>query len=252
MTNIITDEGMKAMELVKIETETDGFLDGLGSFKITDKEAFDKAALHLETIGKMKKIITEYWAPLIKSAFDTKASAAKALRDVRDKEQECLVRSERADAHIRKLRLDFKTEQDEIDRKVRETAEAEAEKVAKKEADKLLEKAEKTADPVNEERLIEKADEVKVAPVFVPKTIQKSERSASGTLNTFVESIEVEIHDIKSICGAIYKGELPVNCVTVSEAKIKAWVKAFDVPAGMQDGFNINRTEKERITTRKG
>ena len=247
-TNIVTDEGVQAVELVRIETEANGFLDNLAKFKINDKATFDDAALHLETIGKIKKIFTDYWAPLIKNAFDTKQSASKALRMVRDREEECLARSGKADIHIRKLRLDFKAKQDAIDRVAREKAEAEAEKKAKKEADKLLKKAEKTTDPVNEERLIEKADEVKIAPVFIPKTIKKSERTASGTLNTFIRVIEVEVHDIKSICGMIFRGELPVNCVTVSEAKIKAWATSFDKPAGMYDGFNINKTEKERIT----
>ncbi len=249
--NITTDEGVQAIELARIETKANSFLDNLTTFKVTNKESFDNAALHLETIGKMKKVIEEYWKPLVKSAFDTKASASQVLRNVRDKEEECLARSEKADAHIRKLRLNFKTAQDEIDRKTREKAEAEAEKAAKKEADRLLKKAEKAVDPVNEEKLIEKADEVKVAPTFIPKTIKKSERTASGTLNTFVPVVEIEIHDIKSICGMIFNGDLPVNCATVNEAKIKVWAKSFDKPAGMYEGFNINMTEKERITSRK-
>jgi uncharacterized protein with NRDE domain len=87
--------------------------------------------------------------------------------------------------------------------------------------------------------------------VFIPKTVNKSERTASGTLNTFVPVIEVEVHDVKSICGMIFKGDLPVNVVSVSEMKIKAWAKMFDKPAGMYDGFNINKTEKERITSGK-
>lgn len=246
-----TEKETKENALEKIEIKTNNFLDDLTTFKITDKETFDTAALHLETISSMKKIITAYWKPLKESAFDTKKSASEALRNVKDKEEECLARSEKADVHVRRLRLAFKTEQDAIDNLAKEKAEALAEKEAKKESDKLLRKAEKTADPVNEERLIEKADEVKVAPTFVPKTIKKSERTASGTLNTFVPVIEIEIHDIKSICEMIGRGELPVNCVTVSEAKIKAWAKAFDKPAGMYDGFNLSTTEKERITSRK-
>ncbi len=234
-----------------IETQTNNFLDDLTTFKIIDKESFDNAALHLETIGSMRKIITAYWAPLKQSAFDTKKAASEALRNVKDKEEECLLRSEKADAHIRKLRLTFKTEQDEIDKVAKEKAEVEAERAAKKEADKLLKKADKAPDTATEEKLIEKADEVKVAPTFVPKTIKKSERTESGTLNTFVPVVEIEVHDIKSICEMIGRGELPVNCVTVSEAKIKAWAKAFDKPAGMYDGFNLSMTEKERITSRK-
>ena len=34
--------------------------------------------------------------------------------------------------------------------------------------------------------------------------------------------------------------------------KIKAWAKSFDNEPGMYDGFNLNKTEKERITGRKG
>ncbi|MHC4314769.1 MAG: hypothetical protein ACYSW3_20160 [Planctomycetota bacterium] len=249
--NVVTDEGVQEVELIRIETKTNDFLDSLRTFKVTNKETFDDAQVHLEAIASIKKEITDFWAPLIKNAFDAKQSAAKALRETRDKEESFLERPQKAEAVIRKLRLDFKTEQDRLDRIAKEKAEAEAEKKAKKEAEKLLKKAEKTIDPVNEEKLIEKADEIKVAPTFIPKTIKKSERTASGTLNTFVSVLEIEVHDVKSICHMVSTGELPVNCVAVSEAKIKAWAKAFDKPAGMYDGFNINKTEKERITSRK-
>jgi hypothetical protein len=250
--NIVTDEGTKEIEKARIETETNTFLDGLSAFKVTDKVTFDEAQVHLETIRTMKKTITDFWKPLIKDAFDSKASATKALRGVRDKEEAFLKRPEKAEAHFLKIRLEYKQAQDEIDRKAKEKEQAKAEAAAKKEADKLLKKADKTADPVREEKLIEKAEEVKVAPVFVPKTIKKSTRTESGTLNTFVPVIEVEVHDIKSICGMIFRGDLPVNVVTVSEPKIKAWAKSFDKEPGMYDGFNLNKTEKERITGRKG
>lgn len=244
------DESTETM-LITLEENTNDFLDELTSFKITSKETFDMAAVHLDSIGRIKKEIVEFWAPLIKDAFDTKASAAKSLRGVRDKEEAFLARSVKADLVFRKMRLDYKAKQDAIDKKAREKAEELAQKAAKKEADKLLKKAEKAVDPVQEEMLIEKADEVKVAPVFIPKTIKKSERSATGSLNTFTPVIEVEIHDVKSICGMIFRGDLPVNVVTVSEPKIKAWAKSFDKPKGMYDGFNINHTEKERITPGK-
>ncbi len=235
-------------ELVKIKDQVEGLAVTLRTFKIDSKESFDNAALHLETITRQKKVVTEYWAPLVETAFDAKQKTAKTLREVRDKEEECLSPLDKMDAHVRKLRLTYKTEQDKIDRLAREKAEEVAQKIAKKEADKLLKKAERANDTATEEKLIEKADEVKAAPTFIPKTIKKSERSESGTLNTFVSVIEIEVHDIKSICGMIFNGELSVDCVTVSEAKIKAWAKSFDKPSGMYDGFNINRTEKERIT----
>ena len=238
-------------KLTAINKEVNGFLDIFREFKVASKETFDEAALHLETIVLQKKVVTDYWAPLIRTAFEAKQKTATTLREVRNKEEECLTPLNKADSHMRHLRLDYKTEQDKKDRVAREKAEQAAQKLAKKEADKLLKKAEKASDTVTEEKLIEKADEVKIAPVFIPKTVKQSERTETGTLNTFVSVIEVEIHDIKSICGMIYKNELPVSCVTVNEAKIKNWVKAFDVSAGMQDGFNVNRTEKEKITVRQ-
>ena len=244
-------EEITETKLVKINDTTNDFLDGIARFQIADKKSFDLAQVHLETIRSMKKAINVFWEPLIKSAFDAKAAATISLRSVRDREITCLARSEKAEAHFLKIRLAYKKAQDEIDRKEKEKEEAKAIAAAKKESDKLLKKAEKTTDPVREERLIEKADEVKAVPVFTPKTIAKSTRTASGTLNTFVEEILIEVHDIKSITGMVFRGKLPVNCVTVNEAKIRAWVKAFDVPDGMQDGFNINRTEKERVSARR-
>ncbi len=235
-------------ELVKINDQVEDLAVMLRTLKITSKESFGNAACHLETITRQKKVVTEYWAPLIETAFDAKQKTAKTLREVRDKEEECLSPLDKMDAHVRKLRLTYKTEQDESDRLAREKAEEVAQKIAKKEADKLLKKADKTNDTATEEKLIEKADEVKVVPTFIPKTVKKSERTESGTLNTFVSVIEVEVHDTKSICGMIFNGELSVDCVTVNEAKIKAWAKSFGKPSGMYDGFNISITEKERIT----
>ncbi len=245
------DESKNKNKLVALNKEVNSFLDVLRTFKVTSKDTFDTAAMHLETLVRQKKLITEYWAPLKQTAFEAKQKTAKTLREVKDKEEECLAPLEKADAYMRKLRLTFKTEQDEKDRVAREKAEEKARTEAKKEADKLLKKADKAPDTATEEKLIEKADEVKVAPVFIPKTVSKSERSETGALNTFVPVVEVEVHDIKSICGMIFRDELPVNCVTVSEAKIKAWAKAFDKDAGMYDGFNLNKTEKERVTVAK-
>lgn len=249
---VVEEKETQEQKLVQVKKESNDFLDNLGTFKISNKEDFDLAATHLESITGFQKVFADWWAPVIKAAFDVKKAAATSLRVSREKEQECLLRSANAYAKLLRLRLAYKTAQDLKDKKAREKAEAAAEVAAKKEADKLLKRAEKAVDPVNEERFIEKADDVKVAPVFIPKTIKKSERTASGTLNTFIPVLEVEVHDIKSICGMIYKGELPVNCVSVSDAKIKAWAKSFDKPAGMYDGFNISKTEKERITTGKG
>jgi hypothetical protein len=239
----------KDQKLIRIEKEANDFLDDLGTFKITNKEDFDLAATHLETIAGFKKVFTDWWAPVIEAAFNVKKAATTSLRVSRDKEEECLLRSSNAHAKLLRLRLTYKTAQDKADADLREKEQAKAEAAAKRESAKLLKKAEKVVDPVREEALIEKADEVKVAPVFIPKTVNKSERTASGTLNTFVPVIEVEVHDVKSICGMIFKGDLPVNVVSVSEMKIKAWAKMFDKPVGMYNGFNINKTEKERITS---
>lgn len=238
-------------QLVKIKDTTNDFLDGLREFKVIDRKSFDNAQIHLEVIRSAKKEISAYWAPLIEAAFNTKKSATEGLRGVRDKEEECLSRSEAAEAKLLRLRLNWKVSQDLKDKIEKEKQEALAEKEAKKTSDRLLKKAEKAKEPAHQERLIEKADDVRVAPVFIPKTVSKSERSASGTLNTFVPVVQVEVHDVKSICGMIFRGELGVDCVKVSEAKIKAWANSFSKPAGMYDGFNITMTEKERITTGK-
>ncbi len=243
--------GKSENKLIAINKEVNGFLDIFREFKVASKETFDEAALHLETIVLQKKVITEYWAPLIKTAFDAKQKTATTLREVRNKEEECLTPLNKADSHMRHLRLDYKTEQDKKDRVAREKAEEAAQKLAKKEADKLLKKAEKASDIVTEEKLIEKADEVKIAPVFIPKTVKQSERTETGTLNTFVSEIKIEVHDVRSIAGMVYKGELPVNVLTVNEAKIKTWVKMYDRKSGMYDGFNVSIIEKERITLRK-
>lgn len=246
----MTEEN-KGKELEVITGQVEDLAVKLRKMKIVTNADFDGAALDLETISLQKKAVKGYWEPLIKLNFDAKKKATEALREVRDKEEECLSPLEKMDAHVRKLRLTYKHAQDEKDRIAKEKAEKEAEEKAKAEAAKLLEKAETAFEPAQEEKLMEKAEEVKVAPVFVPKTVKKSTRTATGSLNTFVPVIEVEVHDIKSICGMIFREQLPVNVVTVSEPKIKAWANSFDKPAGMYDGFNINRTEKERVTTRK-
>ncbi|MCP4989369.1 MAG: hypothetical protein GY928_25920 [Colwellia sp.] len=239
------------IELEVITNSVDDLAVRLRRLVIVTKNDFDDAAIDLEIIAMQKNAVKSYWEPLVKVAFDSKKKATEALREVRDKEDECMKPLDKMDEHVRKLRLQFKLEQDMKDKMARKKAEEEAQAQAKAEADELLTKAEKSFEPAQEERLIEKAAEVRVAPIFTPKTIKKSERTESGTLNTFVDVVEVEVHDIKSICGMVFREELPVNVISVSEPKIKAWAKSFDKPAGMYDGFNISKTQKERITARK-
>jgi hypothetical protein len=243
-----TEEQEVDTKLVKMNTEVNTFLDSVVTHLVTDKETFDVAQMHLDTIKNLQKEVVAYWKPHVDAAFEVKQKASVSLRGLRDSEDQGLNRLNRAEEYIRKIRLAWKQEQDRKDQQAREKAEAEAQKKADKEKARLMKKAEGATDPHIEEKAIEKIDEVKVAPAFVPKTVSKSERSASGTLNTFVPVIEVEVHDIKSICGMVHRGELPVDCVKVSDARIKAWVKAFDKDAGMYSGFNVNKTEKERVT----
>ncbi len=219
-------------------------------FVISNKEHFDDAQTMLEIVLIKKKEVNAYWKPQEQKAFDAKKKASESLRGLRDMIDESIAPLDKADQWLRQKRQAYKNEQDRKDREEQKRLQDIADKKAAKEQEELLKKAEKAAetdDVVTEEKLIEEADEIIAEPVFTPKTIEKSERTKTGTLNTWVEEIEIEILDVKKICSLIGNGELPVNCATISAAKIKAHAKAFDKKDGKYEGYSIKRVQNERV-----
>lgn len=221
------------------------------AFKIKTKDDFDTAQVLLEKVLKKKKDVKEYWDPVEKKAFDSKKAAADTLREVRDKIDEMIGPLDKAEDWLRDKRQVFKNACDEIDRKEKLKLEEKATKEAEKEQAKLLKKADKVVDPVVEEALIEKAEEVVPAPVFQKQTVKKTVKTESGTRNTWQEEVEVQITNPKKLCSMIGNGSLPINLVTISLPKLKAYVKSFDKKDGNYEGYSVKRKSKERVTLSK-
>lgn len=221
------------------------------AFKIKTKDDFDTAQVLLEKVLKKKKDVKEYWDPVEKKAFDSKKAASDTLREVRDKIDEMIGPLDKAEDWLRDKRQIFKNACDEIDRKEKAALEEKSTKAAAKEQDKLLKKADKASDPVVEEALIEKADEIVAEPVFQKQTVKKSVKTVSGTRNTWQDEVEVQITNAKKLCAMIGNGSLPINIVTISLPKLRAYVKSFDKKDGNYEGYSVKRKSKERVTLGK-
>jgi hypothetical protein len=234
-------------KLVLINKTIDQIFNQVSDLKIESKIDFEISAELLSDVLIKKRELADYWKPSIDAAFETKKKATEALRKLRDMEEESGQRLIEAEGILKRSRQNFKNEQDRLARAEQKRLQDIADKKAAKEQEKLLKKAEKAPDVATEERLIEEADEIVSEPIFVKPVIQKSERTKTGTLNTWVEEIQVEIVDVKKICTLIGNGALPVDCATINPAKIKVYVKAFDKKDGKYEGYNVRRIQKERV-----
>ncbi len=218
------------------------------NLSVNNTDDYDGAASLLEQVIKKKKDVLAYWEPQEKKAFDVKKKASEALRGLRDMIDESIAPLDRAETLLRNARKAYKNLCDEIDRKEKIKLEERAAKEAEKEKNKLLERAEKTTDVVAEETLLEDADEVVAKPVFQKPTIKKTVKTKTGTRNTWVEEIEIEITDGLKVCALIGNGQLPINCVTISVPKIRAYVKSFGKKDGSYEGYKVKRVSNERVT----
>ena len=189
---------------------------------VLDQYSYSLAGAAILRLDAMTKKIKEYWA-------DPKKKAHEAWKAITAKESEMLlpVESHRKELNFRVKK--YLTDQDRARREEQAAIDAAQRKAEDAERAKILASAERAAAKGKDERaadLREKAEAVFVAPAIVQGEVEKTTRIDAGTVSTIAD-IEITVTDTTEVLRQIIAGKIPISVITLSEAKIKAHVKAW-------------------------
>lgn len=224
-------------EKAEVQIQMIDMTDKAQELEITSQETFGIAGEYLSNLTAMKKKIVAYHK-------EAKESTRNAKDIAYQKEKDDLKPIAVADTYIRGIRQTYQAEQDRIHRKEQERLETEAKKKADAERERLLEEA-TNAKPEKQEEILKKAEEIVEEPVFAPKAVEKTTKMAGGATSTWINDIEATVTDPLLLCLAIAQGKVPVTIVEFKN--LKQWVKTNAIKQGQIPGLNIREFKREAI-----
>lgn len=123
------------------------------------------------------------------------------------------------------------------------------EEARRKEAEaqaQILVEAEKAAMAGNiqdAEDFADQVQDVKVEPVHIAPTTPKTIRTVNGT-SSWNEDINVTHWDVMAVIGGVMAGELPLECVEISDTKLKTYFKSKGITKYNENGVIVETTFK--------
>ncbi len=145
---------------------------------------------------------------------------------------------------VKDRRLEYKTEQDRIEREEQARLEREAREKAEAEREKLLNEAVDAPEEVQEE-ILKKAEDVYTAPVFAPERVAKTTEIEGGGKTTWLTDIQVEVTGVHQICKHVIEGKLPASVIEVKTQALKRYIKEFEIKE--LSGVRITEVQRERV-----
>jgi hypothetical protein len=202
-------------ELAIIEEQTKEII-------VNSQESYQIAVGFIINLDQWIKRATAEWEDIRVPAYDSYQNILKKKKEYLDP---ALILRKR----FQKKNDDYLTEQENIRKAEQKRLDDERKKKEDAEKEKLLRKAEKFESSGNVERaeeMLNKAENVYIPPSIVAPMVDKTTRLESGTASSTTD-INVIIQDSKEILKGIIAGIIPISVVAISEAKLKAHVKAF-------------------------
>lgn len=187
---------------------------------ISDQPSFAAAGEFGKSLKDLEKKIVDFFAPIKKAAHEAHKAVTK-------KESEELAPVQEAMSIVRKTMNIFLQEQERIRKEEERKARLAAEEAARKEQERLFALAAKAEEKGKEEKaeeLLERAENVYVAPVTVAPKVEIA-RFDGGNVGQ-VKELQVSVTDLKAFLAELVKRNLAPTMVTIGAAPLKAWVKA--------------------------
>ena len=191
------------------------------AIKVISKESYVTAGELGKGMKALRARVVEYFKPL-------KDAANKAHKVLTTKEAEELKPIDEAIKILADSMDTFNAEQERIRKAAQDKIRAEKEAIAAKEREKLLAQAIKAEEKGNIEKaetLLDKAENVYVAPVTVEPTIDKTVKTDSGANITQAKKLEVSVTDMKIFIAELVKRDLMPNMLEAKTAPLKAFVE---------------------------
>lgn len=179
---------------------------------IHDQESYDDASkLLLEVIMPFRKRWLSYWSPLRETAYGS-------YKKILDKFNEGDKPAEAAERHVKAAIRDWDAEQVRIQQERQRAAQrkAEEEEMARRLQESVM---------AEEAGAVEEAEAIMSAPsTAVAAPVEPTYRRAAGVSNR--ENYKCRVEDLKALCKAIGKGEVPVTYVEPNMSALNARAKA--------------------------
>lgn len=191
VSNEVAEAALEAKTLTLYEQAT--------SLVIVDEQTYISAAEVGKALKALEKEITEFFEPM-------RVSAKATYDAVMEKKKAELAPVTEAMDIVRKTLNVYVQEQERIRREAERKAQIAAEEAAKKEREKLEAQAMKAMEAGKEEKadsLIEKAENVYVAPVQVAPVVAKTVSTASGNITQAKElkiTVTNQLAFVKALC----------------------------------------------------
>lgn len=162
-----------------VQQETNQMVQSAQGISIADNTQFESAADLLKKVKHTKKQVTDYWEPAISAANKTHkelTAKRKAMTDVCD----------RAESIVKQKMLTYQNEQDAK----RRAAEAEAQRLAQQESDKILAEASDAEESGNAVEAAIKMQQAETVSTFTP-TVMVDKPKVSGVSTRTKEVVAV-------------------------------------------------------------
>lgn len=208
------------MEEKDLKQELVTYDEKVSSIVVRTAEQYELAGGLLIGLQHLYKQIQDYWA-------EPKKRAHEAHKAICQKETDMLKPVEEKGKLLRSKVNEYLAEQDRIRRDAQAKADRERAEEERKMREKLLAqalKAEEKGKSEKAEELRTMAEEVFVAPVVVQGEVEKTTQTEAGSISQ-KRDLEVTVLDVLELLKEIVAGTIPASVVTVSEAKLKQYVK---------------------------
>jgi hypothetical protein len=206
---------------------------------VTDQPSFGRAGEVIKALKDFKKQTTEWFSPL-------KTKAHATWKETVAKENEALAPLDKAETYLRGQMNGYLAAQERIRLEEERKARIVAEEAAKKERERLEAQALKAMEAGKDakaESLMEKAENVYVAPIAAVTTVApvRTETAHVG----YVEQLTVEVTDLKAFVSALIQNGSALTMIKIEPGKLQAWAKANALEKF--PGLHIEKTKVARV-----
>lgn len=239
----MTSEAAKVISInpeAELEQKSLTLYEQATSLSITDQRSYAAAGEVGKSLKALEKEITDYFAPMKKAAHDAHKAITK-------KESDELAPVKEAMDVVRRTMNTWAQEQERIRQEFERKARMEAEEAARKERERLEAQALKAMEKGKDEKaeeLMDRAENVYVAPVTVAPVVEKTVRTESGNI-TQAKELQITVTDVKAFMAELVKRNMAPTMIEVKPGPLKAWVKANGFESF--PGLHINQTVSVRL-----
>lgn len=208
--------------------ETSAVTDQAMELVVNSQDSYSMAGKIMLALKDTERKIKDYWK-------EPKEKAHQAHKAITEKENQMLKPVQNWQKTLNGKISDYLTEQENKRKEEQRRLDEERRKEEQAERDKLekkAEKAEEKGDTDKAEQLKEMAQSVYVPPTIAEPQVEKKMTLDSGTVST-KEDIDIEVVNALTVIKEIASGQLPIGIVAINEAKLKQYIKSFnlvDVP----------------------